>query len=118
MSARSDAESAVVAARFPVGTQPLVVGNYRGWLYPVVNELGQPFELFIFFDGSVYRVMVVAPPLEGRHDVSRCHLYSDGSICLDHQVGLPSFEQAYAKSVLWCTGFGLFEVTGTFPFSI
>ncbi len=117
-SARLAEESAVVAQSFPRGTRLLEVDGHPGWLYSFTSELGDEFQLFVYYDQGLYFVQVVSPPIEGRFGAHDAHLYPNSVICLCQEVGLPSLKEAYAKSVLWANGFSIFQRTGHFPFSI
>lgn len=111
-------DRAQVDAKLPASTRHLKVDGVRGWLYPVSSELGDPFQLFLYFDGAGYQVKVVAPEVEGRFDPHACHLLPDGRICLSDEAGrgMPSIEAAYARSVVWCNGFSVFLRDEQFPF--
>ncbi len=106
------------ARKLPANTRFLVVDGVPGWLYTITDEFGRSYTMFLYFDGSLYQVKVVWPEVEGRYDPHRGHLFRDGRICLGPNGGLPTLEQAYAKSVLWANGFTVFERTGIFPFSL
>lgn len=110
-------DKAEAEGRLPASTRYVKVEGMRGWLYPVATELGDAFQLFLYFDGSGYQVKVVAPGLEGRFDPHVCHLLPDGRICLTDEVGggMASLEAAYARSVIWCNGFSIFLRDAHFP---
>lgn len=107
-----------VAAKLPQNARETVCNGVTGWFYEITNELGDRYTMFIYNDGSAYQVLVVFPEVAGRYGVHDAHLFSDGRICLQDGVGMPSLETAFAKSVLWATGFSLYLRTGTFPLSI
>lgn len=107
----------IVAHKLPSNTQELSIGGVTGWGYRIVSELGDPYMLFAYNDGSLYQVLVVAPDLVGLCNPHDVHLFNDGRICFGDTGGLPTLEQAYAKSVVWATGFSVFARTGQFPFS-
>jgi hypothetical protein len=111
-------DQAVVDGNLPAATRHLTVEGVRGWLYPVLSELGDSFQLFAFFDGSAYQVKVVEPAVEERFDPHACHLFPDGRICFGGQDGggMPSLEAAFAKSVVWSNGFSVYLRTSRFPF--
>jgi len=90
----------------------------RGWLYPLSSELGDRFELFLYFDGNAYQVKVVSPTIEGEIDAHACHLFGDGRICFGQADagGMPTLTEAYAKSVLWVNGYSAYLRTSSFPF--
>ncbi len=111
-------DRAIVEAKLPGSTRRIVADGVAGWLYPVASELGDRYELFVWFDGSAYQVKVVAPDLEGRCGLHSCHLFPDARLCLgdDPTGGMPTLESAYAKSVVWANGFSVYQRTGRFPF--
>ncbi len=117
-SPRLAEESAVVAQSFPRGTRLLEVDGHPGWLYSFTSELGDEFQLFVYYDQGLYFVQVVSPAIEGRYGAHDAHLYPNSVICLCQDVGLPSLKETYAKSVLWANGFSILQRTGHFPFSI
>ncbi|GAO03165.1 hypothetical protein PSR1_02048 [Anaeromyxobacter sp. PSR-1] len=102
----------------PSSTRYLTVEGVGGWLFPIVSELGDPYQLFLWFDGGGYQVKLVEPQVLGRFDPHACHVFPDGRLCLssDPGGGMPSLEDAYARSVLWCNGFSVFAREGRFPF--
>jgi len=116
LSSRHLQDQQTVGQKLPRSTQFYEVGGVGGWAYNIVNEFGEPFELFTFFDGSLYQTKVVSPEVEGKYSPTNGHLFSDGTICLNNAHGYPTLEQAYSKSVLWATGFSVFEKTGHFPY--
>ncbi len=111
-------DRAIVEAKLPGSTRHVVADGVRGWIYGVATELGDRYELFVWFDGGAYQVRVVSPDVEGRCGLHACHLFPDGRICLGDDVtgGMPTLEEAYAKSVVWANGFSLYLRTSTFPF--
>ncbi len=111
-------DQAVVEGSLPAATRYLVVDGVRGWLYPIRTELGDGFQLFVYFDGGAYQVKVVEPEVERHHDPHACHLLPDGRICLGELAGggMPTLVEAYARSVVWCNGFSVFIRTSRFPF--
>lgn len=110
-----DAET--VARKLPADAQLLTVDGVSGWLYRIESELGDAYDMFVYYDGSQYQVKVVFPDVVGRYDPHYGHLYNDGRICFGSGVGLSDLESAYAKSVLWATGFSVFLRNDTFPFN-
>ena len=110
-------DRAVVAQKLPGGTYELDAGGITGWVYQVIDELDQRYVLFVYPDQGLYSVKVLSPDVEGKYGPHDGHLYADGRICLGAHGGLPTLEEAYAKSVLWATGFTVFTATGSFPFS-
>jgi hypothetical protein len=107
-----------VTQKLPNNTQEMSVSGVTGWTYSIVSELGDQYTMFAYSDGSLYQVMVLFPAVAGKFNVHDAHLFSDGRICFGDAGGLPTLEQAFAKSVLWATGFSSYLRTGLFPFSI
>jgi hypothetical protein len=101
----------------PPGTRSVTVAGTSGWLYPVVNEQGDLFRMFLWFDGSAYQVKVVEPVL-AHADPHASHLFPDARLCLAGYEGggMPTLEGAFGRSVLWASGYGAFTRTGRFPF--
>jgi hypothetical protein len=110
-------DRAAVELALPAATREVNVGGTRGFLYPVTSEAGDPYKLFLWFDGSGYQVKVVSPEVEGC-DPHVCHLFPGGRICLGPGAGggMDALDAAYAKSVLWVNGFSAWRRTGSFPF--
>ena len=111
-------DRAVVEAKLPSTTRYVNVSGARGWVYPITTSLGDEFRLFLWFDGAGYQVKVVAPVLERRFDPHACHLLPDGRVCLSDEEGrgMPTLEDAYARSVVWANGFSVFLRDAQFPF--
>ncbi|MEX6777919.1 hypothetical protein [Limnospira fusiformis] len=105
----------VVVRKLPPNAQEMNISGVTGWVYDITSELGDHYTMFIFNDGSLYQVMVLFPEVAGRYSVTEGHLFPNGCICLNEEHGYRSLEQAYAKSVLWATGFSIYARTGNFP---
>jgi len=116
LSERHSRDQQVVNLKMPRGTRFIEVGGVGGWLFKIVNEFGKPFEMFTYFDGSLYQTKVVSPEVEGKYSPHNGHLFDDGRICYGDSAGQSDLEGAYGKSVLWANGFTVFQRTGSFPF--
>lgn len=114
----SQRDKQVVAQYLPSNTQEMKSKNVTGWLYEITCALGQRYTMFVYNDGDLYQVMVLFPEVAGKYNQHNAHLFNDGRICFGSEGGLPTLQQAYAKSVLWATGFSTFLKTGQFQFSI
>jgi hypothetical protein len=114
---RENRDRFLVEGALPAGTRRVSAGGMTGWLYPVVNEQGDRFHMFLWFDGAAYQVKVIQPTLPFA-DPHACHLYPDARLCLggDEGGGMPTLDGAFARSVLWANGYGEFARTGRFPF--
>jgi hypothetical protein len=106
-----------VASKLPSNTCETTCNGVTGWVYQIMSQLGDSFTMFAYNDGSRYQVMVAFPEVAGRYGQHDAHLFHDGRICFSNDSGMPTLEQAFAKSVLWATGFSVFLRTGKFPFS-
>ena len=106
----------VVAQKLPRNAQEMSISGVTGWTYDIVSEIGDRYTMFIFHDGSLYQVMVLFPEVAGRYSIAEGHLFDNGVICLNDEHGCRTLEQAYAKSVLWATGFSVYQRTRQFPF--
>ncbi len=122
MTSGLDRDRRVVLEKMPGNTFEATVGGTTGWYYTIVNEFSDQFIFFACYDGSSYQVMLIEPKLEGRLGAHESHLYSNGKLCLSDTAdnGMPTLEQAYARSVVWSNGVSviLHDSTAFFPFSI
>ncbi|MDQ2100997.1 MAG: hypothetical protein QQW96_25545 [Tychonema bourrellyi B0820] len=117
-AANLTADRQIVAQKLPNNTQEMFISGVTGWVYGIISELGDQYTMFAYSDGSLYQVMVLFPEVAGKFNQHDSHLFQDGRVCFGDEGGLPTLEQAYAKSVLWATGFSSYLRTGLFPFSI
>jgi hypothetical protein len=119
---RHEREREIVSEKLPHNTEYRIVGEVDGWLYSFNDEFGERYQMFAYYDSDTdrYQVKVVFPEVEGEYNPHNGHLYSDGRICFKKGggSGMRTLEKAYAKSVLWASGFTFFQEEGTFPFSI
>ncbi len=121
--ARFDDEQRTVNQFLPTNTRYRTVDGVSGWHYSFSCEFSTHYEMFAYFDGSYYQVLVLSPEVEERFQSAHTgHIYKNGNICFgaEYDSGRPSLKEAYAKSVLWATGFSAMLHSGnaTFPFSI
>lgn len=102
----------------PGSARRVCVQGTAGWLYPVVTESGDRYQLFLWFDGAAYQVKVASPEVDRGADPEACHLLPGARLCLgaEHDGGMPTVESAFARSVLWANGFSAWRRTGRFPF--
>ncbi len=110
-------DKALAEAKLPPLTRYVNARGVRGWLYPVTSALGDPFRLFLWFDGASYQVRLLEPDVDARLDPHACHLLRDGRLCLTAVpgAGTETLEAAYARSVVWCNGFSVFLREERFP---
>ena len=109
---RQQQEKLLVERKMPRGTRSMSDGTYSGWLYEVENEFLDTYKLFLWHDPTTsrYKVSLVSPRLEGTVDGHGCHLYHDGTLCLNDGIhGYKDMERAYARSVLWTRGASCFQ---------
>ncbi len=114
-------EARIVRAKMPSNAKQMTTREgTKGWLWRVKCAYGKPYDLFGWYDGAFYQVLVVSPEIETKwRNPHTGHLFSDGRICLGdrHNSGERSLEAAYAKSTLWATGMTVALTTGRFPFN-
>lgn len=119
------AEDRTIARRkMPTNTVEITTAEgVTGFLYSVASELRDTYKMFAYFDGAFYQVKVLEPALEERwHSPHTGHLWKDGRICFGQAFGsgMPTLEDAFAKSCLWANGMSvaLRDPNNKFPFSI
>jgi hypothetical protein len=102
----------------PAKARRVTAQGTSGFLYPVTCEEGDPYTMFLWFDGSAYQVKLVMPEIDRRADPHACHFFPDARLCLggDPGGGTPTLEGAFARSVLWANGYSHWRRTGRFPF--
>jgi hypothetical protein len=104
--------------KMPRNTLEVVSHGCTGFAYEITCELGQSYKLFAYFNGSRYRVMVIAPEVERGPLWHPSHVLPDGSLCLEPTMtGCRTLREAFAKSVLWANGYSIYARTGNFPYS-
>lgn len=67
--------------------------------------------------GNTWRLFAEEHP-DNPYDeaVTKCHLYSDGAVCVDRDKFNPTtFEQIKAVAYLWMEGYSQYIRTGKFP---
>jgi len=114
---RHSRDQVTASTKMPANTRALHIGNIFGYSYSITCTYRNPYTFFAYFDGTAYQVSLVSPNLEGQYGEHTAHLYNDGRLCLGEGGGMPTLESAYAKSVIWATGFSVVRAGGTFPFS-
>jgi len=115
---RLAADRQTARERLPRETVELTIAGTPTWVCPVRCEFGQRYKLAFWFDGSEYQAKLVEPALEGQFDVHTAHVFSDGRLCLRSPTGgMPTLDQAFAKSVLLVNGLTVLRERGVFPFS-
>jgi len=105
---RQEIEHSIVAKKLPRNTRAFnTEEGTAGWLFYFNCEYGDRYDIFIYFDGTFYQAIVLAPEVE-RHWKSphTGHIFSDGRICLsrNYHGGQPTLDEAFAKTVVWATG--------------
>jgi len=116
--ARESRDRSAAELCLPAKARRVRVEGTAGWLFPIASEQGDPYTLFLWFDGAAYQVKVVVPALDPLADPHACHLLPDARLCLggDPGGGMPTLEGAFARSVLWASGYSHWRRTGRFPF--
>jgi len=104
-------------SKMPQNTREVASDGCTGFKYDITCELGKKYQLFAYFNGSRYRVLVVTPQVEGKAHVQLTKVFPDSSLCLEPTMtGCRTLEEAFAKSVLWANGYSVYELAGRFPF--
>lgn len=124
-SERLDRDRAVAKEKLPSDTRESAINGTTYWTYSVTCKLGRKYTMTLYFDGSEYQVRVLSPKIPSEVglkasdiNIHKCHYFADGRLCLDPPGnGAKSLEDAYAKSVVWATGFSIYAATGKFEFS-
>jgi len=107
-----------VKGKMPQNTLEVMSDGCTGFMYDITCELGKKYQLFAYFNGSRYRVLVITPQVEGNAHPVLTKVLSDGSLCLEPtMMGCRTLEEAFTKSVLWATGYSVYTHTGNFPYS-
>jgi hypothetical protein len=78
-----------------------------GFVFTITCQFGQAYELFLYFDGNNYQVLVLRPAIEERiRNPHVGHLFTNGQLCLGEGYGngAPNVQEAYSRSVLWANG--------------
>ena len=111
---RLENDRVVVQQKLPSNTMEIEMDGLVCFVYQIKCELNQDYTLCLYFDGDYYQVKLVEPKLGTSYGAHSSHLYSDGRLCLSSTTnqGLKDLEQAYARSVLWATGFSFMRVKG------
>lgn len=116
-SQRLERERAIVRQKLPPNTQQVSVRGFDGWMYEVTCQFGFDYTLFLYWDGSLYKVRMVLPEPDAIPDSPhKSHYFDNGVICLTQSIGYPRLQDAYAKSVLFVTAWSGLQVTGQFEF--
>jgi len=118
-SARLARERDFVRENMPSGTVHTTDGTYDGWAYSITNDFNDIYELFLWYDPASYRykVSLISPQLAGTVGVHDCHLYTDGTLCLNRAGGYKKMKAAYSRSVLWTLGASCYQRGLGFQFS-
>jgi hypothetical protein len=105
--------------KLPSNTLRRKYEGYNGYLYSFKDEFGQLYTMFLYHDGSYYQVKLVYPKFDNHSfNIHDCHIYKNRKLCLNKATngGYHKLEDAYAKSVLWASGFTTYLRSGVFPF--
>jgi hypothetical protein len=116
--ARENRDRLAAEMCLPSRAKRVTAEGTTGWLYAVTSEQGDPYTLFLWFDGAAYQVKVVSPDLDPLANHHACHFFPGARLCLggDPGGGMPTLEGAFSRSVLWANGYSHWRRTGRFPF--
>lgn len=116
-SERHQRDRLTVREYLPSNTREVVQGELPLFMYDVIDEFGELYELAAYFDGDEYQVKLVWPELEEVFSVTEGHVFSDGRLCLRPPGnGMPRLKDAYARSVILVNGLTVLRRGGEFPF--
>lgn len=117
-SAAPLAQARLVADKLPQNTRWIEDTKARGWMYDVTNEFGDDYSFFIYHrqDNGLFFAMMIYPEVPATPDPHVAHYFRTGGLCLAPEVGLPTLDGCYAKSVIFSVGWSTYARTGVFPF--
>lgn len=112
-------DAATAREKLPPGARWVDDGHARGWMFDITNDFGDQFTFFVYRQGDhgLYYAMMVYPEVPSAPDPHVAHYFRSGRLCLAPEIGLPTLEACYAKSVIFSLGWSTFTRTGTFPFA-
>ncbi|MBB1252168.1 hypothetical protein [Streptomyces alkaliterrae] len=114
-------ERRVAERKLPPGTYYEETPGAEGWVYEITTEFHNSYVMCAHFDGVDYKVRLLEPELESLpdHDQHGFHLYNSGKICLSRNPGsgMPTLEEAYARSAAWALGVDFVRMGHPFPFN-
>lgn len=118
-SAPPRAQAAVAAAKLPPSTRWIEDAHAKGWLYSITNDLGDDYTFFVYHQPqrNLFFAMMVLPEVPQRPDPRVAHYFQNGGLCLAHEVGVPTLDGCFAKTVLFSIGWSTYVRTGVFPFA-
>lgn len=124
-SARLERDRVTANEKLPSNTRESTLDGTTYWTYSVTCKLGRRYTMTLYFDGHEYQVRVLSPKIpsdvglkDSDINIHKCHYFPNGRLCLDPPGnGAKSLEEAFAKSVVWATGFSIYVATGQFAFS-
>jgi hypothetical protein len=112
------AEATVACEKLPENARYVDENGMRGWLYEFTNDLGDDYVFFVYRNASgLYFASMVLPEVDITPNVHVAHLFDNGAICLSQEVGLPSLEQCFGRTVIFSIGWSTYVRTGSFPFA-
>jgi len=117
-SAPPATQARIVADKLPSNTRWIETEKARGWMYDVTNALGDDYTFFIYRrqDRGLFFAMMVYPKVPAAPDPRVAHYFRTGGLCLAPEVGLPTLDGCYAKTVIFSIGWSAYVRTGVFPF--
>jgi hypothetical protein len=114
MLARHEMEAAIVSAKFPANTRPFSHAAISGWVYRFECGFGNTYVMCIYWSGGGYHVSVLSPEVEKVGQPHVRHLLTNAGLYLGTSP-ITDFITAYARSVLWATGYSSFRQCGVWP---
>jgi hypothetical protein len=107
-ASRLEQDRRAVRQFLPANTKETKLSSGQiGFVYTIKCQFNHSYELFLYFDGANYQVLVLRPAIEERIRSPHVgHLFSNGKLCLGdgYGNGAPTLEEAFTRSVLWANG--------------
>src|SRR5688572_27147310 len=63
--ANSPLDAHTASTKLPTNARWIEAGGVKGWAYTITTELGNDFSMLAYSNGSEYRVLLLAPEIEG-----------------------------------------------------
>jgi hypothetical protein len=126
---RHSRDQKIINKYLPKNSKPYTTPEgLNGWIYEIINEYNEQFQLFICFDGAFYQVYCITPEIDeemrrgsplfqNAHDG---HIFEDARICMGdaYGSGWKDLRGAFTKSVIWSNGISYMLRSGNpFPFN-
>ncbi len=117
----------IVKDKLPGNAVEIHQNGRLGFGYTIADEFGFQYTLWAGYDAlqGIWFAHLVDPPREAlrapgappptAHDV---HLFDDGVICLNREIGYRDLERLYARTAMWARGASCYRTGHGFAFSV